>query len=112
MAKEKKSLTLEDKKDLAKTGIISGAIMTGTGAAVHATGKKVEKDLAKGVSNRFTRAAEKAVEKFGKESAEKMVKNWKSQGRNVAVVGAPVLAVSAYKHYKYKKKKDDDSTEK
>ena len=39
-------------------------------------------------------------------------KNWKSQRRNVAVVGAPVLAVSAYKHYKYKKKKDDDSTEK
>ena len=37
-------------------------------------------------------------------------KNWKSQRRNVAVVGAPEITGLAYKHDKYKeKKKDDDS---
>lgn len=98
----------EDKKDkVAKTGILAGGILTGTGATLAALNTRMAK---KAITDpKLKESIVKVAGEKGYESAAKMLKANRNAGAIAAAVGAPILAVSSYKHYKNKKNKKDDS---
>jgi hypothetical protein len=95
----------EDKKDkVAKTGIIAGGVLTGTGAGLVGGNTLFAK---KAATN--PKLMEKLVKVAEEKGYDKMIKSNKNAGIIATAVGAPILAVSSYKHYKNKKNKKDDS---
>jgi hypothetical protein len=98
----------EGKKDkIAKTGILAGGILTGTGAGLVGANTLLAK---KAVTNpKLRENLVKVAGEKGYRLASKMIKSNKNAGTITTAVGAPILAVSSYKHYKNKKNKKDDS---
>lgn len=102
---------MEDKK-----GIKVGAAATGMGATAIGGAKFLEDNLkGKGLlkikkisTQDFRRGVMKGAEKVGM-SPKTAVKTCKRLGAGVGAVGLGVAGVSAYKHYKNKKKKDDST---
>lgn len=98
----------EDKKDkVAKTGILAGGVLTGTGAGLVGANTLLAKKAA--TNPKLMEKLVKVAKEKGYESASKMIKSNKNAGIIATAVGAPILAVSSYKHYKNKKNKKDDS---
>ena len=101
----------KEKRDLAKAATASGAGLVAVGGGTYLTGKAIEKAVKADKDGRVLRAALKTSAKFGV-TPETLAKATKKGGKITAAVGAPILAVGAYKHYKYKKKDKDANSEK
>ena len=107
---------MEDNK---KTGIKVGATTAGFGGLT-LLGRKILKDNYEGKGpTRLKKYAPEKVKEAIVNSAKKvgttpeaLIKSGKGIGIASIGAGSALVGVSAYKHYKNKKKKKDDSTEK
>lgn len=102
---------LKEKKDLAKAAVASGAGLATIGGTTYGLGKVVEHTLKTDKKGRVMRGVLKSSAKYGV-TPETLTKNLKKGGKVSMAIGTPVLAVGAYKHYKYKKNDKDADTEK
>lgn len=99
----------KDKDKLAKQGMAAGALTAGTGGAI-LVGSSADKLLKN--NPKLLREIRKSLinKKGGAKAAKEYLGNMKTAGKVMTGAGVAVAGVSAYKHYKNKKK--DDNTEK
>lgn len=90
---------LEDKKRVSAKGVVAGSSLATLGTALALAGHDVDRRIKKGVKWE------------GKIPPKTLAKGLKRVGYPLLAIGAPALAVSAYKHHKYKKqsKEEDDN---
>jgi len=110
-----KDHSIEEKDDLAKTGIVAGSGMVGLGgtaAGLAAMSERIlgSKKISLGEKKALLTHLEERARVNGLKTAD-FLKKAKKVGGITAAVGAPILGISAYKHYKYKKQiKDKEKT--
>lgn len=91
---EEEKQRFKDHKRMAEKGVVSGSALAGIGTGIYALAKKAERIHKSG--------KEKWVSK--KIPTEKLISRGKIVGLSALGLGLPTLGISAYKHYKYKKK--------
>lgn len=107
---------IEDKDDLAKTGIVAGSGMVGLGGTAAGLAAMSERILG---SKKISLGEKKALlthleerARVNKLKTADFLKKSKKVGGITAAVGVPILGISAYKHHKYKKQMKGDSKNK
>lgn len=111
-----KDHSIEEKDDLAKTGIVAGSGMVGLGGTAAGLAAMSERILG---SKKISLGEKKALlthleerARVNKLKTADFLKKSKKVGGITAAVGVPILGVSAYKHHKYKKQMKEDSKNK
>lgn len=90
-----------EKRELAAKGIVSGTAATALGAGLYKISKDLKKKLKSG-NFKIIRGNEDVI--------VKQLIDTNRAGKVLMGVGAPIAGISAYKHFKYKKKdKEDDN---
>lgn len=110
--KDKKKVSLLDKDDLAKSGIVAGsstAAMGGGIAGLAAMSGRILKSNKVSLSDKrnLLEHINRRARNSGFNSTKSYLKHMKTLGGAIALTGVPVLGVSAYMHHKYKKQLKD-----
>lgn len=114
--KDKKKVSLHDKDDLAKSGIIAGSSTAAIGggiAGLAAMSGRILKSNKVSLSEKrdLLERINRRARNNGFNSAKSYLKHMKTLGGAIALTGVPVLGISAYMHHKYKKQmKDKEKT--
>lgn len=109
MKDNKNKLTEEEKREILKTGIVAGSTLGTLGTGIAVSAHALDKAIKAGKDNKYTRGVRMQAGRSGQNSV-KMLSRLKKGGAAMAAIGIPTAGVSAYKHYKNKKK--DANTEK
>jgi hypothetical protein len=110
--KKDKKVSLLDKDDLAKSGIVAGSSAAAVGggiAGLAAMSGRILRSNKVSLSEKrdLLEHINRRARNNGFNGAKSYLKHMKTLGGAIALTGVPVLGVSAYMHHKYKKQMKD-----